>query len=219
MARKIKGPGKGQDAGDAGSHANGGSGESPNRLDEVAGSDSDPQDDGISAGATDTDEDDEVGYKKPPKRTQFQPGQSGNPRGRQKGSRGLKTDLAAELATTYTTMINRQAVKGTKQRLALKALTTRAAHGDVKSIALLISMTMQVLGPEDRGSGKVALSSRDQALLDQLLSDDVEDDEQDVTGPEPEADCAGGADGNSGGRSPPVADSDDIPDDEEPSNA
>lgn len=47
-----------------------------------------------------TDKDDcEVGYGKPPRHSQFKPGQSGNPRGRKKGSRGLRTDLHAELAS------------------------------------------------------------------------------------------------------------------------
>jgi hypothetical protein len=42
----------------------------------------------------------EVGYGKPPKSTRFQPGQSGNPRGRPKGTKNLKTDLIEELHET-----------------------------------------------------------------------------------------------------------------------
>ena len=40
---------------------------------------------------------DGVGYKRPPKHTQFKPGQSGNPRGRGKNTRNFKTDLVEEL--------------------------------------------------------------------------------------------------------------------------
>ena len=39
----------------------------------------------------------EVGYRKPPKHTQFKEGQSGNPAGRPKGTNNLKTDLIEEL--------------------------------------------------------------------------------------------------------------------------
>jgi hypothetical protein len=38
-------------------------------------------------------DDDETGYKRPPKDGQFKAGKSGNPRGRPRGSRNLKTDL------------------------------------------------------------------------------------------------------------------------------
>ena len=44
----------------------------------------------------------EVGYGKPPVATRWQPGQSGNPKGREKGARGLKTDLAAALNRRQT---------------------------------------------------------------------------------------------------------------------
>src|ERR1700742_2968486 len=40
---------------------------------------------------------DGVGYKRPPKHTQFRPGQSGNPKGRPKGTQNLKSDLREEL--------------------------------------------------------------------------------------------------------------------------
>nr|MBA3241403.1 hypothetical protein [Acidobacteriota bacterium] len=47
-----------------------------------------------------------VGYGKPPREHRFQPGLSGNPKGRRKGARGLKTDLQAELDGTIAITIN-----------------------------------------------------------------------------------------------------------------
>ena len=43
------------------------------------------------------DSDYDVGYKNPPKSNLFQPGQSGNPKGRPKGVKNLAIDLQEEL--------------------------------------------------------------------------------------------------------------------------
>lgn len=110
-----------------------------------------------------------VGYGKPPREHQFRPGQSGNPRGRQKGSRGLKADLQAELDGTIAISINGERVRGTRQRLFVKALATRAAFGDLKAASILAPLILQVLGIEDRGGEKQRLSASDQAILDELL--------------------------------------------------
>lgn len=112
----------------------------------------------------------EVGYGKPPKEHRFPPGQSGNPAGRKKGSRGIKTDLHAELSSVLTISINKQPVSGTKQRLMLKSLATRAAAGDVRASALLLPLIMQIFGIEDRGQDAKQLSQQDQAILDELLA-------------------------------------------------
>lgn len=115
------------------------------------------------------DEDDRVGYGRPPKHSQFKPGQSGNPKGRKKGQRGLKTDLEAELRSKHTIQINQQRVTDTKQRLMVKALATRAASGDVKAAQILLPIIVQILGIEDRGVERRTLSPQDQAILDELL--------------------------------------------------
>lgn len=44
----------------------------------------------------------DVGYGKPPVASRFKPGQSGNPRGRPKNARNVRTLLAAALAQRIT---------------------------------------------------------------------------------------------------------------------
>ena len=43
-----------------------------------------------------------VGYRKPPLATRFNPGQSGNPKGRPKGSPNPAADLSTELGELIT---------------------------------------------------------------------------------------------------------------------
>jgi hypothetical protein len=113
----------------------------------------------------------EVGYGKPPRHSRFKPGQSGNPRGRAKGSRGLKADLHAELVSRMEIQMNGKKISGTKQQLMLKTLTARAASGDVRAIKALIDLVMQIFGPEDRGGEAKRLSAQDQQILDEMLRD------------------------------------------------
>ena len=149
-----------------------------------------------------------VGYKKPPKSHQFPKGVSGNPKGRKKGSRGLKTDLKAELEARMTIRINNEPVSDTRQRLLLRALATRAAAGDVRAAAIVIPLIIQVLGIEDRGKDRKTLSSLDQSILDEMLGS---------LGMEPEAavPSENGAENNDG---PDGADDPNAPD-KEPQDA
>ena len=68
----------------------------------------------------------DIGYGRPPKQNQFKPGKSGNPTGRPKGSRNLKTDLQEELQKEVkVTEGNKQAVVS-KQRALVISLAARA---------------------------------------------------------------------------------------------
>lgn len=115
------------------------------------------------------DDDDAVGYGKPPKRHQFLPGQSGNLRGRPRGSRGLKTDLDAELSEQVTITQEGKQKKISKQQVILKALASKAANGHMGAAALIIPLTIQMFGFEDRRAQRKQLSPQDQAILDAML--------------------------------------------------
>lgn len=110
-----------------------------------------------------------VGYGRPPEHTRWKKGQSGNPKGRRKGARGLRSDLRDELAARMTIRINNNSVTDTKQRLMIKALTARAAAGDTRAAEKLVDMITRIIGVEDENSQAERLSPRDQALLDQWI--------------------------------------------------
>jgi hypothetical protein len=78
-----------------------------------------------------------VGYRRPPKHGQFKKGQSGNPKGRPKGTQNLATVLASELRERVVINENGQRRTVTKMVAATKQLVNRAAGGDIKALHLL----------------------------------------------------------------------------------
>jgi hypothetical protein len=86
-----------------------------------------------------------VGYGKPPKHTRFQPGRSGNPKGRPKGTKNLKSDLIEELGEKILVREGDQARHVSKQRAMVKALMARSLKGDTRAASLLLSMIMRLI--------------------------------------------------------------------------
>lgn len=82
----------------------------------------------------------EVGYGKPPKATQFKPGQSGNPKGRPKGSKNLVTDLSEELSEKIIVTEGGKQIKITKQRAMIKSLLAKALKGDGTAAGTLLKL-------------------------------------------------------------------------------
>lgn len=81
-----------------------------------------------------------VGYGKPPVATRFQPGVSGNPRGRPKGARNFTSIVAATLGERIVINENGRRKRITKLEAAVKQLVNRAAGGEARSIQMLIAL-------------------------------------------------------------------------------
>jgi len=103
--------------------------------------------------------------------SRFRKGVSGNPSGRKKGGRPLKSDLADELAAIVRVNENGRARTYTRQRLVMKQLVTRAAKGDNVATGKLIDLACRVfgIGPDD-ASDTAPLTSDDQEVLDAFVA-------------------------------------------------
>lgn len=155
-------------------------------------------------------DEDGVGYGKPPTHSRWKKGQSGNPKGRAKGARGLRTDLDEELKATLVIKNKEgsQELKGTAQQLMLRTLARRAARGDVRASRLLIDLILQIFGSGDRGGEREKLSAQDQALLEQWLGQMASDEDEGRPKP-PQTEADGGGDDQGGGAPPTICDDDD----------
>jgi hypothetical protein len=87
----------------------------------------------------------EVGYGKPPKHTRFCKGQSGNPRGRAKNTRNLKTELRSVLDETLSLSMAGREVKLSARKAMLLALRNKALKGDTRAIGLMVTMLERLL--------------------------------------------------------------------------
>ena len=83
----------------------------------------------------------EIGYKRPPKATQFKPGQSGNRKGRPKGARNFSTVIEKELNSRVAVTENGRRKQVTKREIIGKQMINKAAAGDLKAIAVVLNET------------------------------------------------------------------------------
>ena len=115
-------------------------------------------------------EEEKVGYRKPPTKTRFKPGQSGNPNGRPKGSVNLKTDLRSELSEKIRIREGERSLKVSKQRAMLKALVAKALKGDARAANVVLTLVGRLFEPEAVAEEVPALTSDDEAILARFLA-------------------------------------------------
>lgn len=109
--------------------------------------------------------DDEVGYGKPPKEYQFKPGQSGNPKGRPKGTRNFKTDVKDTLKQPVRVKNDGKPKTVSTQHAALLRLRERALAGDGRSLDRLLGLA-QTYNNEDMAREASILGQSDADILE-----------------------------------------------------
>jgi hypothetical protein len=112
-----------------------------------------------------------VGYGKPPAKSRFQPGQSGNPKGRPKGSLNVTTILMKILRERVVITENGTRKTITKFEASLKQMVNKAASGDLRALTQLLPM-IAVAVEQSRTEGSTSteiLKEREQEVLGNFL--------------------------------------------------
>lgn len=124
-----------------------------------------------------------VGYGRPPKRTQFKKGQSGNPRGRKKGTKSPTSIMRALLDRKVEIRDRGRSRKVPLMEAILLGSAHLALKGDVKNIALLVKMANDA-SEALAGDVNVVSESEDLTLIkafrDRILSEKGDDDDDDT---------------------------------------
>jgi hypothetical protein len=108
----------------------------------------------------------EVGYGKPPKDSQFKAGQSGNPKGRKKNSRNLKTDLTTILQKRISVREGDRKFRVSGQEGVLMSLMAKSLKGDTKAINTLINLAVRIFGLEGPfPNAAERLTSQEQVMI------------------------------------------------------
>ena len=113
-----------------------------------------------------TKDDYEVGYKKPPKASQFKPGVSGNPKGRPKKSKNLNTLLNNELDEVVSIREHGRVIQLSKRELMVKKMVHEAVNGKPGAAKTLIG----ILGVDPELDPKELISADDQKILERFVN-------------------------------------------------
>ncbi len=111
---------------------------------------------------------DKVGYKKPPKSGQFRKGQSGNPKGRPKGAKSLKTELLEELNAMITVTENGKTKRITRRRAVLLRLIGKAFESDVRAISQLAKLALEAEREVEKAAPAKDITESDRKIMERL---------------------------------------------------
>jgi len=141
-----------------------------------------------------------VGYGKPPKHSQFQPGHSGNPAGRRKGVRNLKTDVKRTLATPVKLKEGGRTRKKSTQESILMVLREKALRGDVRALNLLLEFAARFNNDTTEAGPTQPMAADDQAILAAYMAECTATATSPATSTDPLDDLAGKPSADSGNK-------------------
>lgn len=110
-----------------------------------------------------------VGYKKPPQKTRFQKGQSGNPSGRRKSNSNPSGDGSQPfLSKKMRATIAGKRVRMTKRDLAKERLFAFGMEGNIAAFALLFKLDMANDNKPD--TDRPLTEAEEEALIERFLA-------------------------------------------------
>ncbi len=110
----------------------------------------------------------DIGYGKPPKRTRFKPGRSGNPKGRPKGSKNIRTLVREVMDERIAVREGGTSRKVSKREAMVRYQVHKAAQGDARATQLVLDLDLRFGDLGERPRENRQLTADDQAVLEAL---------------------------------------------------
>jgi len=122
-----------------------------------------------------TDDSYEVGYRKPPIKSRFVKGRSGNPKGRPGGAKNEKTLINDILGARIAVRTPEGKRRLNSFEISLMKLREKAAQGDLRAIREVLTYLGRISAEADHAEkNDVALTAADEMILQYLLGSDHE---------------------------------------------
>jgi hypothetical protein len=119
---------------------------------------------------TDKQRDYAVGYGKPPRHTRFTKGQSGNPRGRARGAKNLKTLLIDTLNELVVVAENGRRRTINKRQAFIMQIVNHAVKGNWHAAKLLLDTLQRIEDRAEPETGESAFDATDAKVIEQLMT-------------------------------------------------
>jgi hypothetical protein len=114
----------------------------------------------------------EVGYGKPPKDTRFKPGQSGNPKGRRRAQRNLKTVVKDALKEKITIREGERTRTISRLDAIVRVTINNALKGDVKALAAFMQLVRPtgLMDEEPETPSQETVGAEDDVIVAEFLA-------------------------------------------------
>jgi hypothetical protein len=110
-----------------------------------------------------------VGYGKPPREHQFQPGQSGNRKGRPKGAKNTATIVSEVLNRKVKVRTGDTVRKITVHEAMITGFADHGLKGDVKAAAFLLDRNDRAEAAEDQAN--TVTTPEEQEIIDEFVKE------------------------------------------------
>jgi hypothetical protein len=115
-------------------------------------------------------DDDIARQRRPPPKGQFRPGQSGNPKGRPKGSRNIRTYVVKLLDAKIPVIEGGKTKKISRAEAIAIQYVNLAAKRDPKSLAAVLNMTREFDDAIKEGRPNALMRLEDEEVMQEMIS-------------------------------------------------